>query len=76
MEVVSYKGQVVENDNNLLSWLPEVESLNFSLFIYFKDWRGLDHNVCRIFKMHLINMSKCVYAAAMLNLLISVTLFV
>lgn len=32
MEVVSYKGQVVENDNNLLSWVPEVESLNFYLF--------------------------------------------
>lgn len=27
---------MVENDNNLLSWVPEVESLNFYLFIFLR----------------------------------------
>lgn len=36
MEVVGYKGQVVENDSNLLSSVPEVESL----ICY--DWGDLD----------------------------------
>lgn len=43
MEVVSYKGQVVENDSNLLSLVPEVDSL----ICY--DWGGLDRPLLHFF---------------------------